>query len=86
MSGSAVTGSVRDRRGMAFLLVGGLSATGSVAGQLGATAAITFGHPSRGALFTGIFLSLFLLSSAVASPWSSRLSQRLGTREAYALV
>ncbi|MCH9816864.1 MAG: MFS transporter [Actinomycetia bacterium] len=69
-----------------YLLFSGLDAAGSVTGQLGATAAITFGHSDRGALFTGIFMSLFLLSAALAAPWTPRLSQRLRTPQAFALT
>ena len=67
-----------DRTAVGFLFVGGLGVAGTMAGLLGATSASTYAATGSGGLTTGIFLSLMLAASAVASLNVGRLTFRWG--------
>ena len=67
-----------DRTAVGFLFVGGLGVAGTMAGLLGATSASTYAATGSGGLTTGIFLSLMLAASAVASLNVERMTFRWG--------
>ena len=73
-----------DPRTVGFLAAGGLAVAGTMAGQLGATSATTLkpGFMPAGTA-TAIFLTLMLLTAAVASAASNRLAARWGTLKTF---
>lgn len=71
-------------RTVGFLVVGGLAVAGTMAGQLGATSATTYAGGSAAGTATSVFLTLMLLSAAVASAATNRLAVRWGTLRTFA--
>ena len=72
-------GATVDPRTIGFLAFGGVAVAGTMAGQLGATSAITYAAGSAAGTATAIFLTLMLLTGAVASAAANRLAARWGT-------
>jgi len=68
-----------------FLATTGLSVAGTAVGLLGATGATTAaaGEGRSGALLTGLYMSVVLLTSAVSVPYAPRVARRLGPRRAF---
>lgn len=75
-----------DRAAVGFLFVGGLGVAGTMVGLLGATSAATYAASGSGGLTTGIFLSLMLAASAVASLNVGRLTFRWGRVRVFAMA
>lgn len=75
-----------SRQELFFLTLLGLGVTGTVFGQLGSTSAALRAGGENGSVFTGLFLSIFLLASALSAPWAGALAARLGDRQAFAHV
>lgn len=75
-----------DQMAYGFLFVGGLGVAGTMAGLLGATSAATYAASGSGGLTTGIFLSLMLATSAIASLNVGRLTFRWGRARVFAMA
>ncbi len=72
-----------DQRAVGFLATGGLAVAGTMAGQLGATSATTYAAGTAAGSATAIFLTLMLLTAAVASAATNRLAARWGTLKTF---
>jgi len=68
----------------AYMAAVGCSVAGSAAGFLGATGTTNAaGNPGNGAVYTGIYVSAVLLTSALVIPYAPTLSHRLGARSLF---
>ncbi len=76
-------GATLDPRTVGFLAAGGLAVAGTMAGQLGATSATTYAAGSAAGTATAVFLTLMLLTAAVASAATNRLASRWGTLKTF---
>ena len=72
------------RTSSAYMAAVGCSVAGSAAGFLGATGTTNAaGNPGNGAVYTGIYVSAVLLTSALVIPYAPMLSHRLGARSLF---
>lgn len=72
------------RTSSAYMAAVGCSVAGSAAGFLGATGTTNAaGDPGNGAVYTGIYVSAVLLTSALVIPYAPMLSHRLGARSLF---
>jgi hypothetical protein len=72
------------RTSTAYMAAVGCSVAGSAAGFLGATGTTNAaGNPGNGAVYTGIYVSAVLLTSALVIPYAPMLSHRLGARSLF---
>ena len=70
-----------------YLLATGCSVMGTALGLLGATGATAAaGAKDHGAVYTGVYTALVLLTSALAVPYAPRVCRRLSTRTAFVTV
>jgi MFS family permease len=73
-----------QRTSTAYMAAVGCSVAGSAAGFLGATGTTNAaGNPGNGAVYTGIYVSAVLLTSALVIPYAPTLSHRLGARSLF---
>lgn len=71
----------------AYLLATACSTVGTVLGLLGATGATTAaGGSAHGAVYTGAYTAVVLLTSALSVPYAPRVCRRLSTRRAFSTV
>jgi MFS family permease len=85
MSVEAISAPSSSRRtSSAYMAAVGCSVAGSAAGFLGATGTTNAaGNPGNGAVYTGIYVSAVLLTSALVIPYAPMLSHRLGARSLF---
>lgn len=75
------------RPSTAYLATTGLSVAGVAIGFLGATGATTAaGGAENGATYTGAYMALIMITSAVAVPYAARGSARFGERRTFAAL
>lgn len=68
-----------------YIVAVGLATAGSAFGLLGATGITTAaGARSHGAIFSGVFMAIYLLAAGVATPYTPRVCHRFDTRTAFA--
>jgi MFS family permease len=72
---------------LAFLGASGLSTAGTAVGLLAATGASTAAASNgNGALATGLYMAIVMLTSALSVPYAPSVGRRLGARHGYVLL